>query len=199
MSIHDKDKNEYINRMINIFFNLISALCICIIAVMPFLFPVLVNQGYKDAYYQIPVLMIAVFFQALQGLYSSIYVALKKTKEIAKTSIFSAIINIVVNLVLIQFIGLFAASVSTLVAFMSMAIYRYVDIKKYVPLKILGKNILIALAIGLIACGAYYTENKIICGVCLIVVLAYTFLINKGFLIRTAAVLKGKIRKLIRR
>ena len=194
LSIHDKDKNEYINRMINIFFNLISALCICIIAVMPFLFPVLVNQGYKDAYYQIPVLMIAVFFQALQGLYSSIYVALKKTKEIAKTSIFSAIINIVVNLVLIQFIGLFAASVSTLVAFMSMAIYRYVDIKKYVPLKILGKNILIALAIGLIACGAYYTENKIICGVCLIVVLAYTFLINKGFLIRTAAVLKGKIR-----
>ena len=82
---YDKDKNEYINRMINIFFNLISALCICIIAVMPFLFPVLVNQGYKDAYYQIPVLMIAVFFQALQGLYSSIYVALKKTKEIAKT------------------------------------------------------------------------------------------------------------------
>lgn len=193
LSIQDKDKNEYINRMINIFYNMISALCIVIIASMPFLFPILVNQSYKASYYQIPVLMIAVFFQALQGLYSSIYVALKKTKEIAKTSIISAAINILVNIALINRIGLYAASISTLVAFMLMAIYRYVDIKRYVPVKILGTNFLSSILVCLFTCIAYYSENLILCGANLIIVIGYSILMNKRYLSKALTLLKGKI------
>lgn len=193
LAINDEDKNEYINRMINIFFNLIAALCIGIIACMPFVFPILVNHAYKGAYYQIPVLMVAVFFQALQGLYSAIYVALKKTKEIAKTSIFSAIINLTVNLLLVRYIGLFAASVSTLVAFFSMAMYRYFDIKRYVPLKINGKNIVLGMGVCCIVCLAYYTENLIVCGGCLAIAVMYSVLINKEFLRKTMGIIKQKI------
>lgn len=194
LSINDKDKNDYINRMINVFFNLIAALCIGIIACMPFVFPILVNHAYKDAYYQIPVLMIAVFFQALQGLYSAIYVALKKTKEIAKTSVLSAIINIVVNLLLVRHIGLYAASVSTLVAFLLMALYRYIDIKKYVPIKILLKNVISGIIICSVVCVSYYYENLIICGISLALTFGYAVLVNSDFLIKTILIIKQKLR-----
>ncbi len=194
LSINDSDKNDYINKMINIFFNLIITICLGIIACMPFVYPVLVsNPEYKGAYYQIPILMIAVFFQALQGLYSAVYVALKKTKEIAKTSIVSAIINISVNLMLVKLIGLYAASVSTLVAFLSMAIYRYVDIKKYVDLKIKKRYVLYAILIGISSCIAYYSENMIICGIALGIVIMYSIIINKGFIIKVINVIKCKI------
>lgn len=47
------------------------------IVFMPFIFPIMINKQYFDAYYQIPILMIAVLFQVVVGLYSAIYVALK--------------------------------------------------------------------------------------------------------------------------
>ena len=196
LAINDADKNEYISRMINIFFNLIAALCIGIIACMPFVFPILVNQAYKASYYQIPILMIAVFFQALQGLYSAIYVALKKTKEIAKTSIISAFINLFVNLMLIRRFGLFAASASTLVAFFLMALYRYFDVKKYVPIKIDIKNILFGMVTCCIVCIAYYNENLIICAGVFLIACAYSVLINKGLLSKSIEIIKQKTRKI---
>ena len=74
------------------------------------------------------------------GLYSVIHVALKKSAEIAKTSFLTAIINITVDLALIRFIGLYAASVSTLIAYLAMALYGYFDVKRYVS-ACLRKNI----------------------------------------------------------
>lgn len=199
LSFNDKDRDEYINRMINIFFNLISAVCLGIIACMPFVFPILVpNHSYKAAYYQIPILMIAVFFQAFQGLYSSIYVALKKTKEIAKTSIFAAIINIVVNILLIKIIGLYAASVSTLVAFLAMALYRYIDIKKYVDISIKVKNIIFAILAGSLSCAAYYTENSIICLIALLIIILYSVMLNKEMLEKSLLTVKRKIQMIKR-
>lgn len=82
---------------------------------MPLVFPILINANYSDAYYQIPIYMVAALFNVIQGLYSVIYVALKKTKEIAKTTVVSALINIAVNLLLINYIGLYAATISSLV------------------------------------------------------------------------------------
>lgn len=46
-------------------FNLFAAVDIGIIACMPFVFNLTVNNLYVDAYYQIPILMIAVLFQVI--------------------------------------------------------------------------------------------------------------------------------------
>lgn len=86
----------------------------------------------------------------------SVYVALKKSKEIAKTSIFAAIINLVVNIALIKFIGLYAASISTLVAFAATSIYRYIDVQKYVRFRISPKLILGLLAVAAGTLVSYY-------------------------------------------
>ena len=193
--INDLDRDEYIERMNNVFFNLLVTLCTGIIACMPFVFPILINNKFKEAYNHIPILMMAVFFQALQGLYSAVYVALKKTKEIAKTSIFSAIINIGVNIILIRYIGLYAAAISTLVAFLSMCVYRYYDIKKYINFRLYKKNILAAFVVCLISCSAYYTHNLIIQCISLLVVVVYSLLMNKAMIIKILYIMKKGIGK----
>ena len=108
-----------------------------IIAVLPFAFSILINEKFNRSYYQIPILLLASLFNILVSFVGSIYVAKKKTTEIAKTSIFAAIINILINIVFIKKIGLYAASISTLVAYMSMCIYRFIDSRKYVILSII--------------------------------------------------------------
>lgn len=138
VSVHynDSDRDEFIGDMMETVSNLFVSICVGIIAIMPFVFPVMVNQQYGNAYYQIPILLIAVIFQILVGLYSAIYIALKKSSTIARTTIAGAIINVLVNLALIRFIGLYAASISTLVSYASTALYRRIDIRKYIKIKV---------------------------------------------------------------
>ena len=83
----------------------------------------------------------ASIFRVLVGLYSCVYVAQKNAKKIAYTSISAAIINIAVDLILINKIQVFAASLSTLIAFLSMFIVRYIDVNKTVHMKIRNKYI----------------------------------------------------------
>jgi len=195
LHINDEDGKEFLEETINSMFRLFSSVCIGIIACMPFVFPLLINEKYSESYLQIPILMIAVLFQVVVGLYSVVYVALKKSVEIAKTSFYAAIINIVVNVVLINFIGLFAASISTLLAYASMAIYRYFHVKKYINVRLDKKIIILTIFVGAITISAYYYNNIGINVIVVLFVVIYAILLNKEFLLSTLDIILTKIKR----
>ena len=128
--VNDQDRDEFMVETINAMFLLFGCGCVGIIACMPILFPIMVNLQYSSAYNQIPILMTAALFQIIVGLYSVIYVAMKKSVDIAKTSFYAAVINIVTNIMFIRYAGVYAVSASTLVAYASMALYRYFHVKQ---------------------------------------------------------------------
>lgn len=195
VSLHmdDDDRDEFLTDIINTMFNLFSAINFGIIACMPFVFDLMINKQYNNAYYQVPILMIAVLFQVVVGLYSVIYVALKKSVEIAKTSFFAAVINILVDLVLIKSIGLYAASASTLIAYATMALYRYFDVKKYVNVCLKRSNTMVAFFVGVVTLLAYYSKNTFFCGISLFLVIIYAIAMNRGFLWSMTNEIKGKL------
>lgn len=180
LHIDDKDSEEFLENTINTMFKLFYAVCIGIIAYMPLVFPLLINEQYNQAYAQIPILMLAVLFQVIVGLYSVIYVALKKSTEIAKTSFWAAVINIGVDVALIKFIGLYAASISTLVAYATMSIYRYFHIKKYVNVPLHRKGIYLFIAV--IVCIFYYYNNIYINIFMALGVTVFAIVSNKEFI-----------------
>ena len=197
LHMNDDDRDEFLTDVINTMFNLFAAVDIGIIACMPFLFKFgFINAQYDEAYYQIPILMIAVLFQVVVGLYSVVYVALKKSKEIAKTSLMAAVINLSVDLALIKFIGLYAASISTLAAYATMAIYRYFDAKRYVNVCFKTKNLLITVGMAAMTISVYYTRNIYGCAVVLVIVVVYSILINKSFLLSTVREAVDKVKRL---
>ena len=118
------------------------------------------------------------------GLFGGIYVGKKLTKEASKTTIFSAIINIIVHLILINWIGIYAASVSTLIAYMTLAIYRYIDMKKYAKIKIPIYTWIRTIIIFCIAMILYYQNNLIgnIINICIIVI--FVIYVNKNSIIK---------------
>ena len=180
LHINDVDSKDFLENTINVMFKLFYALCIGIIAYMPIVFPLLINQQYNQAFNQIPILMLAVLFQVIVGLYSVIYVALKKSKEIAKTSFWAAVINIGVDVALIKFIGLSAASISTLVAYATMTVYRYFHIKKYVDVPLHNK--FVYLIVTIIVCFSYYINNFIINIFIALAITLFAIFTNKQFL-----------------
>lgn len=180
VSVHfnDKDRDEFLSETIDTVLILFYSVCIGLVACMPIVFPLMVDKNYIDAYPQIPILTLSVLFQVMTGLYSVIYIAIKKTKENAKTAIFAALINIVVNLVLIKFIGLYAASISTLLAYVAMTIYRHIDVKKYTKLKLKWDRILIASGIFVLVTIAYYININWISLVSILVAVIYAVIAN---------------------
>lgn len=184
LHIDDKDKDEFFTNVINIVFNAFVGICLLLIVTIPMVFNIIIDENYSDSYYYIPILLFANVFHVLLGLFGGIYVGKKLTKEASKTTIFSAIINIIVHLILINWIGIYAASVSTLIAYMTLAIYRYIDMKKYAKIKIPIYTWIRTIIIFCIAMILYYQNNLIgnIINICIIVI--FVIYVNKNSIIK---------------
>lgn len=190
--IHDEDAEEYLKETINSMFSLFASLCFGIIAVMPFVFGILVpNQEYSEAFYLIPIYMISVLFNAVVGLYSAIYVVNKDTKAIAMTSGIAAVVNLLANLAMVKIIGVYAAPVSSALGFAVIMVYRYFHSRKYIDIRIKTSVSLSALIVGGIVISLYYLNNftLYICSVCLCIL--YAIVLNKK-LVRSILLLKKR-------
>lgn len=159
--INDKDKDKFFSDVFNSTLKIIISISILMLAYMPILFKIMVNDKYDEAYRYIPILSLGMIFNVIVTFLGAIYVAKKRTKEVATTSIWSGIINIVINIIFIKTIGLWAAALSTLVAFLIMSIYRLIDIQKYVKLSLDKKNILSITAIYILCNCLYYSQNTL--------------------------------------
>ena len=186
VSLHfdENDKEEYLSETIQLALGLFASVCLGIIAIMPFAFPIMINSKFNEAYYQIPILLIAVVFQILVGLLSAIYLAEKKSMVIAKTTILGAVINFLVDIVFISKIGLYAASLSTLISYASVAIYRAYDIRKIVTLKWNKRFVVSLIIMFLFVLIAYYSKIIIFEVIALVLTILYAFTINKDFLVK---------------
>lgn len=159
LHINDEDRDSFLTETITTFYKLFSSACFGVVALMPFVFPYMINSKYADGYNQVIILMYAMLFRVLVGLYSCVYVAKKESKKIAYTSMAAAVINLIVDLLLIKKIGLYAASLSSLIAFLIMFIIRYIDITKTIKMKIKKSVAISSIALGVLLVFTYYSGN----------------------------------------
>ena len=193
LHLREDDKDIFFSDVFNMIFRLFGAICIILIAVMPFVFPIFINSSFSEAYYQIPIYTLASFFNIIVGLYSVVYISEMKTNEIAKTSVLSGIINIIVNIGLIKYVGLYAASISSAIAFGAMAIYRAFDVKRFIKQKFsikLGLSMTFIFIIGFVT---YYIDFLVIKVLFLIAAIIYGLLINYKSIDKLFGVARSKL------
>lgn len=179
LHIDDEDRDSFFSEAMNRMIKLFISIVMLIIAFMPFAFRILVNEQYNEAYIYIPILLLSTIFNGAVIVYSGIYIAKKLTKQVAATSTMVAILNIIINLILIKFIGLYAAAISTMLSYLIMAIYRHYDLKKYVNIKY-EKGLIIRSTIAFaIVIYIYYINSVYMNIVSIIIATCYVFLFNK--------------------
>ena len=146
---------------------------------MPIIFLVMINDNYSEAYEYIPILLIATLFNIFCCMFGAFYIALKEPKKVSISSFFSGIINIGLNLLFIKKLGLYAATFSTLISFVLMAIYRYFDIKNKVEIKIDKRFIFLCVIYYVFLLVCYYKNNVILTGISIITSFVFTVVSNK--------------------
>ena len=195
LHIDSEDRDEFFTDITNTIIKLFTALGVGMIACMPFVFPLMVNKQYNDAYNYIPFLVVATVFNVVINLYSQVYLAKKLSKQVATTAILGAIINIIVNVSLIKVIGIYAAAVSTTVSYFAMMVYRHIDLKKYINITIEKGLIIKTILIFTLAVVSYYINNIWLNIINLIIVVIYCVVLNKEFLLSSYKTVLSKIRK----
>ena len=179
--ISDEDRSSYISRMSGSLLSLFASGCYLMIVITPFVF-MLIDDKYSDSFMQVPILMAAVLSQAVVGIYSSVLIALKKTKNMALTSIIAAAVNLVITVSLIGRNGIYAASVSTLVSFTFLAVMRSVLVSRYIDIRPGLGRMLLLLTWGSLVIAAYYLRNPLINVISLIVSISLALVINFNIL-----------------
>lgn len=193
LHINSKDRNKFFSEVFNLTIKLFGSLAILIVAFVPLIFDILVNGEFREAYLYIPIMILGAFMSSMLSLYTSIYFAKKMTKDILSTVIVAALVSISLNALLLPLIGLYAAAISTLVAFGGMVIYRHYHLKKYVDIVYSRRNILLLVMLFVFTSVLYYLNNWIGNYINVAIVLMCTIIFNKTTLHTVGLKLLSKV------
>lgn len=154
------------------------------------IYPIFIDDAYFKSIYYVPILAISVFYTAMSAFYGGIFTAYKDTKILGVTSFGAAGINLIVDLVLYKFIGIYAAAISTLIAAIFMCLYRQYKIKKYVNIKDRYKGVPEILFGLVLLC--FYTCSDFIKTIIFVICIILSCYVNREFILSIVSMIRRK-------
>lgn len=191
----DEDVSAYYGSMFDNILRILSGIMALLIAATPVLFRILIRGDYSDAYRQMPILLMAMFFSSMSSFLGGIYIAHKKTKNVGGTTIIAAVVNVVIDLVCVRFLGIYAASLSTLCAYMFLALYRMWNVQKFQPIRYRYGKMIQYLSVLVILCVMAWINTWYLQCLNAGIAVVFAVWINRKLVKNTLAMLLKKVRK----
>ena len=135
LCVDDNDSLEYYSNMFDIYFCILVGFICCLLSLTPILFKLLIKGDYSSAYFQMPILYLGMFFSSIASFIGGIYIAHMNTKSVGITTLVAAGINLVIDLAFVKKIGIYAGSISTLISYFVLAVYRMKNVKSIQPIR----------------------------------------------------------------
>lgn len=130
-------------------------------ALMPLVYDLMIDWQYHEGILYVPILLLATFFSNISGFYGGIFTAHKDTKIMGTTTIVSALLCLVLNLVLIPSIGLYGASLATLASMFVVNEYRRVKVRAYARLTEDRREQALTLLCFALVFGLFYVQTYV--------------------------------------
>ena len=174
-----EDSAIFYNKIYDNLKKMLVSVVLFMLIFLPLCFNLLIKNEFRNAYLYIPVLVVSMYFSNMSGFYGGIFSAYKDTKIMGITTIVSALLNLLINIIFIKTIGIWAAAISTIISTFIVFFFRKRKLKRYVKLnENMSAGLLTLFFLGL-ALLFYYYNNFIIRIICFVFVLLYGIVINK--------------------
>lgn len=131
-----KDKGNFFANTYRTYNALMVLVCSGIIATDRILASFLYLGKFYVAWKYVPFLTIAIVFGALTGYLGGFFTAVKDSKVYATSTIWGAVVNIILNFILVPYLGALGASISTAVCYIVVWVIRLLQAHKYINLRI---------------------------------------------------------------
>ena len=129
------DKDGFLGKSYALISGCSVLACSFLIIVNVFLSKILFSNDFFAAWLFVPPLLLAALMNQLSLSCENLLIALKNTKLISITAICAAVVNTILNFILIPHFGAYGAAVATVFAFSLQWILRFIIIKKSIKLK----------------------------------------------------------------
>ena len=196
LAISDEDVEKYYSDIFDKIFCILAGTMAMLIGATPILFWLLIKGDYADAYSQMPILFMGMLFSALSSFLGGIYVAHKRTKNVGITTMIAACCNLLVDFMLVRSIGVYAASISTLVSYFLLTIYRMKDVKNFQSISYKYVKIILCLLVLVAMCVLCCVNAFIINVINMSFGCIFALLLNRKIVIGIIHTLKHRIEKL---
>ncbi len=178
LSVKDDDSSEYYSKMFDIIFSFLSGAMSILIMLTPLLFNILIRGDYDIAYQQMSILYLGIFCSSIAAFLGGIYMAHMKTRSAGLSTVVAALVNIIIDLVLIERIGMYAASISTMLSYLLLAAYRMFDIKKFQNINYNFKKIIASVIILILMSILSYQQQSFFDMFNVIISFIFTYFLN---------------------
>lgn len=132
----DKDDTDgFVGNMFTIMNFLMCIMCSVIMIFNIVISKILYSGDFQVAWKFVPPLLLSVVFNAMALFIGSIFTAVKDTKLLSLSTILGAVVNTILNFILITFYGAYGAALATLVGYLVVLLVRMKSVKKYINLK----------------------------------------------------------------
>lgn len=131
-----EDKDGFFANLYKIYNCAMVMLCAAIIAGDRILAYFLYSNEFYDAWRFVPFLTISIVFGAMSGYIGGIFTAVERSDIFAKSTVVGAVVNTVLNVVLVMSMGAIGAAIATAISYFVVWIFRYYHMKRYIHMKI---------------------------------------------------------------
>ena len=131
-----EDRNRFFGEVFERYQAIIFFGCSFLVPLSQIATRTLLADSYFDAWRFIPVLLVATVFSSLTTFMGTIYTVSKKTVMSMITALFGAVLNIILNILMIPGLGAQGAGIATLISYFIVFVLRAISSKKYMPFRL---------------------------------------------------------------
>ena len=190
-----KSSIEFFSNIYRLLSSMMSIVCGIVITLSELIALFAFQKDFFLAWKFTPILVFSFLFSGMSSFLGTIYTSAKKTKSIFISTTVGALLNIILNFVLIPEFNGYGAAIATLVSYFSIWIFRIFDSRKIIQLNIEIKkdvvNYIIIIVMSVLMLAVSSKIKYLLLCVCII-----TMLINeKKFLSYLFSSLKSRLRR----
>ena len=157
LQYNSPDRDRFFSKMFNSYITLLGLIFVGYVFLLKVNYGWLVASQYSESLnYIYPLGLSAVIFAAA-AFFDMGYQCAKDTKRTLPAIVLSAIVNVVLNFLLIKPLGTYGVIVTQLVTYLVLFIYRWHDMRRYFILRI-GKLTAVPVAVMLISAIPFYSN-----------------------------------------
>lgn len=175
-----EDKEEYNNRVYDNLVTIVIVVATGLLMIMKPFLSVYVGKEYYAAWHYVPYLIVGFVFMTLGSFIATSYTVHKDSMGFLISGTVGAIINLILNFILIPMMGVSGAAFATCISYFGVFAYRIKDTQKYIKLRIFKRKQICGYALLILSAMTCYLDNCI--GQTLLVIeFICIILLNKEF------------------
>ena len=193
VNIKSPDRDEFFSSVANSALKLFGSGGLVLIAGMPFLFKLMISDEYSGGLVVVPVLVAGVVINVLAGIYDAVYIAKMQSRRVMVTTVLGAVVNLVLNIALIPFIGILGAATATTVSFAVVALVRAWDTRKSVRIRYNLRDVAALVVASVFVIANFYLGNLLWNNIALAVMIVFALVLNRDYVVMAWKKVRGRL------